>query len=276
MVNLVIKNSIICLMVIFNLTESFANEQFMGERGNGWHNYEDPVFDWKRDVEEDSKKSQSPVNPTEIVESFKKETAEKLNQAILNPTEENMLEYIKMENKALNNAAKFAEVKRVVALKNPEYDYSTINPTDQYVREVYYQKDAEAKSEAIASLKDSYGLFYFYMGSCGYCQKFAPVIKNFSDKYGWHVQAISLDGGASTEFPDFINDDGLYEKVVGRPDHLVPVLVAFDSRTQDLIPISFGAISESEMEENILLLVNYEKQKNLPQNNNMIGRTSYE
>ncbi len=79
-------------------------------------------------------------------------------------------------------------------------------------------------------------------------------MKRFSQKHGWAVLAISMDGSSRTilpEFPDAKPDNGISKRL--QITH-VPALVALHPKTGKLIPLAYGLVSESEIEERIELL----------------------
>jgi thiol-disulfide isomerase/thioredoxin len=65
-----------------------------------------------------------------------------------------------------------------------------------------------ANESLIRQVSQSQGFFFFYSASCPHCQRFAPVLKQFSDFYGFKVVAISLDGGLLSSFPQSVMDNG--------------------------------------------------------------------
>jgi conjugal transfer pilus assembly protein TraF len=80
-------------------------------------------------------------------------------------------------------------------------------------------------------------------------------VKHFAKKHGWSVLGISMDGGPlrSTlpEFPDAKRDNGMASRL--KVSH-VPALIAFHSASGQMIPLAYGMVSESEIEERIDLL----------------------
>ena len=106
-------------------------------------------------------------------------------------------------------------------------------------------------SSASCSLAQEYGLFFFFRKNCPYCHQFAPVVKRFSEKYGWSVLGISLDGGTLSEFPMAKQNNGIAERL--QITH-GPALIALHPKTGQLIPLAYGMISESEIEQRAELL----------------------
>jgi conjugal transfer pilus assembly protein TraF len=116
---------------------------------------------------------------------------------------------------------------------------------------VYYDEQAKAFSKHMKIFSQEYGLFFFFRQNCTYCHNFAPIVKRFSQKYGWSVLPISLDGGSLPEFPNARRDNGMAARL--QITH-VPALIALHPKTGKLLPLAYGMISESEIERRIEML----------------------
>ena len=67
----------------------------------------------------------------------------------------------------------------------------------------------------------------------------------------WSVLGISLDGGTLPEFPTAKQNNGIAERLqIGH----VPALIALHPRTGQLIPLAYGLVSESEIEQRVEVL----------------------
>jgi conjugal transfer pilus assembly protein TraF len=79
-------------------------------------------------------------------------------------------------------------------------------------------------------------------------------LKHFAASHGWSVLAVSLDGGTLPEFPEAKRDNGIAKRLqIGH----VPALIALHPKTQKLIPLAYGMISESEIEERVAILTRF-------------------
>jgi conjugal transfer pilus assembly protein TraF len=123
---------------------------------------------------------------------------------------------------------------------------------------VHVKLDLEKKltKQTIENLSKEYGLFFFFSGDCEYCHQFAPIVKQFSEHYGWEVLAISLDGKKLEEFPNAQPDNGLFEQwQQGEKGQVIPALYAVNPNTGHVIPIAFGMTSIDQMETRIMAIV---------------------
>jgi conjugal transfer pilus assembly protein TraF len=180
-----------------------------------------------------------------------KELEQKLHAAIIEPTRENLLAYIIAQKALMDKSQRFSESWKRVVMTTPSLDETLIHPVDQNARHIYYTEQNKDIQKRIQVLAKDYGLFFFFRENCSYCHAFAPIVKRFSQKYGWTVLPISLDGGHLTEFPFAKQDNGISKRL--QISH-VPALIAFHPKTGQFLPLAYGMISESEIENRISLL----------------------
>ena len=109
-----------------------------------------------------------------------------------------------------------------------------------------------AKKQHIFKLQEQYGLFFFFSGQCEYCHQFAPIVKQFSAKYGWQVIAISVDGGMVAGFNEALADYGLVAKW---QIPVLPALFAVNPKTEQVLPVAFGLTTLDQMETRIMALI---------------------
>jgi len=240
-----------------------AQPSFFERHAEGWHWYDTlRVESLNESLNDDNigeKKNKNdsashPQTPTEKIENQRKALEQKLHAAIIEPTRENLVAYIMAQRALMDQSQRFSEEWKKVVMTTPVLDETLIHPIDQNARHVYYNERSKELLNRIKALAQEYGLFFFFRNNCPYCHHFAPIVKRFSQKYGWSVLAISMDGGslrsALPEFPDARQDNGISKRL--QVSH-VPALIAFHPKTKQLIPLAYGMVSESEIEERVLL-----------------------
>lgn len=232
---------------------------FFERHAEGWHWYDtlrvESLSESLNDDNVGEKKEKNdltlhPQTPTEKIENQRKALEKKLHAAIIEPTRENLMAYIIAQRALMDQSQRFSEEWKKVVMAIPSLDETLIHPVDQNARHVYYDERSKELSKRIKALAQEYGLFFFFRKNCSYCHHFAPIVKRFSQKYGWSVLAISIDGGVLPEFPEARRDNGISARL--QVSH-VPALIAFHPKTKQLIPLAYGMISESEIEERVLL-----------------------
>jgi len=228
---------------------------FYSEHAQGWFWYHDPAPLPSPSKELDDKSNiaiPKYAQATQALEAYKKDLSDKKNLALMNPTYENVSAYMQAQKEMIAKAEHFSNLWQKVVLTTPELNYERVYPTAQYARHAQEDMEHQQREARIKALSQTHGLFYFFKQSCQYCQTFAPIVRAFSEKYGWSVMAISLDGGSSTHFETVVPDNGIAAFL---NIQAVPALVAFNAVTQEMIPISYALVSLDQLEQNLMTLI---------------------
>ena len=221
-----------------------AYGEFYRTHAEGWH--------WYKEQEEKAEEDVSSIianNPVKQMNAIKAAVELALDRAILHPTETNVKNYIELQNRVSNQASLFADLWRKVLYSNPQLNYSLIHPTNNVAKQVDLDIQKQQEDDAIAKLASESGLFFFYSGSCVYCRKFAPILKDFATTYKIEVIPISVDGGVLPEFPNAKQDQGqsrLFNVTVE------PSLFAVNPYTGKAYPVSHGLVSQDFLRKRIL------------------------
>ncbi len=237
----------LCLIILTHITVSYADENgYFNEHAKGWHWYNDPKeSDDENNNEEDPNAQMNAVRAT---------VQRALNNAVLHPTQENVRNYIVIQNELANHANQFNHSWQAVLLQNPELNYSLLHPTNNLAKQVEYDQHHVAEEKIVRSLAKDYQLYFFYRSTCPYCQRFAPIVKDFGTTYGFNILPISTDGIPLPEFPDSYTDQGeaqIYNVTVE------PTLFLVNPSTHKAIRIATGLTSQSEIKKNIMALITH-------------------
>ncbi len=231
------------IFYLLGLPSIVLADDYYTQHGVGWHWYDDPKEAQLQSINPD------PKDPVEQMKTVKLALQRALDTAVLNPTPQNVQNYIMMQNQISDRASHFARVWQWVLLQNPKMDYSIQHPTNQLGRQIYLDQQGAQQDAAIYELAKHSGLFFFYRSQCPYCERFAPILKHFSEHYGIAVIAITLDGVALPEFPQSRVDSGqaVRFRVIEEP-----ALFTVNPYTHKVIPVSYGLISENDLRTRIL------------------------
>lgn len=238
---------------------------WLDRKAEGWFWYEDRIPIEKKDEPVVAQSpitsipsSIPPLTATEEMALMRKELEERLNLAILAPTETNVLAYMQMQQHWVNQSSQFSRTWLINLLNHPELDARlTAGPITQYGVQVQKQILREQMEEQIRSLTQSHGLFFFYEGANKVSQAFSYVVKEFSEKYEWQVFAISHDGVLIPGFETQVNQ-GIVERL-GVENF--PSLYLVEPKQQIIIPIAFGLSSIDQIEENIKLQLKQQEKR---------------
>ena len=174
-------------------------------------------------------------------------------KAILEPSSDNIIAYVRYQREQLDRASTFADVWERAIWQHPDLDYTLQRPVSTLGKTAWLAQRKTDREAVIASLSERYGLFFFYSSSCGACEVFSPIVRTLSDKYHLSVLPVSMDGGPTPAFPRFVVNQGQYEKT-GLAGGQVPALVLFDTYLKKPIPIGYGIMAEDEVLQRIFYL----------------------
>ena len=230
---------------------------FLDRHAEGWHWYEDRISEEEETKEDTPKPEKKPEtkegasSDTQQLEALQKELKRRRDRAVMRPTYAHVKDYQLLQKWMVDHANQFSNMWMKVLYTTPALDTTLENPMAQSARHVYLdtrEKNLEAKVKA---LSQSYGLFFFFKKNCPYCHHFAPIVKQFSQRFGWKVLAISLDGGTLDAFPQAQIDNGAAHKLGVTQ---VPALMAVNPTTGHVLPLSIGMTTQDAILERIQIL----------------------
>ena len=234
-----------CIFIMAN-----AQAGYIERKAEGWHFYE-PMAVPQEKSEEDEITTDSSA-PEERLKAFKAEVERLKQVAVMDPTYDNVKSYMTIQKELMDKGSAFASKWMEVVFTTPQLDYSIEHPTSQAGRHVYLDQKKQQMDQEVYKLSQTHGLFFFVSSSCAYCKKFAPIVKSFSQKYGWEVMAISTDGSTIPEFPNAVVDNGTASKLGVES---VPTLLAVNPHTEEVISLSNGMSSQQQILDRIRVLI---------------------
>lgn len=195
------------------------------------------------------------ASAAERLAAIAKQLDELKARAILEPTEANIIAYVRFQREQLDRASTFSDTWQRALWQNPDIDYTLQRPVNTLGKRAWTDNRTADRQRVLASLGERYGIFYFFAGSCTACDVFAPILRSVADTHRMSVMAVSMDGTPSRQFPDAVVDRGQRARM-GVPGTANPALVLFDTQTRQTMPIGFGIMSADEIMERIFVLTN--------------------
>jgi conjugal transfer pilus assembly protein TraF len=236
-------------ITLFLLTPLSVQAAYEDKHAEGWHWYEE----FKQKQETPSTQAATPVlNPVKELQVFKKKVEELKAIAVMNPTFKNVRAYMEIQKILLERSSRFSQKWLEVVYQTPALDYTLKHPVSQVGRHIYADTQKKQMEIQIKALSKTHGLFFFFSSKCGYCKAFAPIVKGFSQKYGWQVLAISMDGSRLPEFPEAQNDNGIARNI---GIQALPALMAVNPQSGQVIPLSYGLSTHDQIEDRIRVLL---------------------
>ena len=198
--------------------------------------------------------AQPQVSSTERLKAITRQLDELKARAILEPTEANVIAYVRYQREQLDRASTFSDTWQRALWQNPDMDYTLQRPVSTIAKRAWSDNRSATRDQVLSRLGQRYGMFYFFAQSCAACEVFSPILRSVADSHRINVMAISTDGGPSRTFPNYVVDSGQRQRM-GVP-LATPALVLFDTVTRKTVPIGFGVMSADEVMERIFTLTN--------------------
>jgi conjugal transfer pilus assembly protein TraF len=250
--------------------ETRVDDSYWRDRERGWFWYDDPLPERNEGPKPKSKAVPTISTPTaprkasELVEfeALQKRVEDLRNIAIINPSEQNIRNYLDIQNFVIEKASTFADVAQRVIWATPELDPTvTGRPVNAKALEVFDREQAGARTNTVAQLSQTHALFFFFRSDCPYCHQFAPLLRDFEAKFGLKIVPISVDGGGLPEFRNPRVDNGIARTLDVRQ---VPALFLAEPGDGKITPIGYGVLSESELLERIYVVTQPDADKLVP------------
>ena len=196
--------------------------------------------------------AQPQASSTERLKAITRHLDELKARAILEPTEANVIAYVRYQREQLDRASTFSDTWQRALWQNPDIDYTLQRPVSTVAKRAWSDNRSATRDQVLSRLGQRYGMFYFFAQSCAACEVFSPILRSVADSHRITVMAVSTDGGPSRQFPNYVVDSGQRQRM-GVP-LATPALVLFDTVTRKTVPIGFGVMSADEVMERIFML----------------------
>lgn len=193
------------------------------------------------------------LSKLKTAEELRKELKIREDIAVMNPTEQNMKNYLEAWHLVMDKGTVFTDQWRRVVWANPQFDYSTRQPSNNSAIRVNNQLKEENRSSYLREIAKEHGLIFFFRSDCPYCHQYAPTLKMLSEMYGVEVLAVSIDGGGLPDFPNYRDGRAVAQKW---GIEKVPATFIASKKTGEHAPIGFGVMSLQEVIERIWVLTN--------------------
>lgn len=208
----------------------------------GWHwnnETQDPVFPKK-------KKSEATMqnNPIQQMKRIHQLLAYYKDKAVLNPTVENIKEYLVIQNMIMEQSSLFSENWKKTMLLYPQFDYGISHPTDSAITQIA-QSDLHDKQVSIVKMmaKD-YGLLFFYNGNNPLSYQMEKTVSTFSSFYHFSTIAVSVD---HIVIPGLLNTKINHGQAQTLGIKALPALVLINPKTGGHSVLSYGYASVNEL-----------------------------
>jgi conjugal transfer pilus assembly protein TraF len=214
----------------------------------GWFWYRDPLPPKPRPP------LTTPKKPKDLAdfESLQQRLEELKRVAVMNPSDTNLLAYMRFQRMVMDKSQVFADRWQRLVWSAPDLDYGLSGrPTNAMAINVFDDQQRDRDAQTVRTLAATHGLIFVFRSDCPFCHRFAPILKRFEQDYGMTVLAISLDGGTLPDYPDARPDNGMAARLNATA---VPALYLTAPARREIRPVGFGLMSMSDLLERVAAL----------------------
>ena len=227
-----------------------AHAVLMQQAAHGFHWYSsDPIEKAQKIVPP----VQSKISPYERLMEIRRQTLNKLAQALIEPSFEATYDYMKAQQAYAKNNQKFVQHWQQVLLVHPELDYTLHFPTDNSAVAIHNDSQNQLAEKVIQNSSKTYGLILFYRGNSTISEKMVANLLPFLNEHHFSMIAVTTDGKFLHDLP---NPKSIPIAAVEKTMHLkaryMPVLFLVNLKTQKMSPLSYGFVSLTELKERFL------------------------
>jgi len=260
-----------CLLLVITMTIKVLAEEvpssepaFYNAAKEGWFWYHDPPLEVPEESDSHNKstitreagpKAFEKKNPSmdkytikEIWNLHPDEFQGLLNgvqkKAVQTPNEQNILEYLIMQDVARRKALAYANATKFVTQKySDKFNINQVYPITTPGISARVQEQQKEISGTILAARENHALLFFVGQGCGFCDKQAAILTYFVEKYGWQIKPIDI---------------GQHSTLAARFNiTTTPTLVLIKNGTEQSMPISVGVVALSEMERKLYQAIRY-------------------
>lgn len=247
-----LKLLITATFLLLIMHQSYALED--GSFANGWYWGKDEVISHKNKKQPINTKKvlKSSVSHAEVLKEISTEVEELKAKALVEPTVENVTNYIKAQNKVVNMASQFSVGWQKALLTHPELNFTALNPTNNYAKQIIEKENKNTVNSSLEKFSKLHGLLFFYEGKKSLDTFQSKIVREFSATNNIAVVAIAIDKASNQYFQNSSPDNGRAKKL---GITVTPALIALNVQNKETQPLAFGVASESEIEVQIDKLI---------------------
>lgn len=230
-----------------------ADNTFYNKTRQGWFWYENPPAAKEK---QDDKPDQTPhsmvsLNAFSIEDLWNMHPDDFQNllnglqkQAVQFPSEQNVLEYLTIQDIARRKALAYTHTASYVTQKYSNlFRLNQVYPTAGPGVTARVQMQQGEIAETLASGKADHALLFFVNPHCSFCEKQRQILSYFIEKYGWPIRTVDIsketDGAAR------------FNIIV------TPTLLLIKRGHTESMPVATGVITLSELERKLYRAIRF-------------------
>ncbi|APP87279.1 hypothetical protein BI317_24775 (plasmid) [Xanthomonas hortorum pv. gardneri] len=230
---------------------SATKNQFLSRHEDGWFWYVEPPAPPPKKPIEPPKSAGTPTESRDkplSVEWIRNNIDRLRDQAINNPTKENVEMFLYVHKYMMDLSERFAYTYRSVAEQNTALDETISNPVTAVSRRQISDATEGAQSEIIQRLAGQVGVWYFFQSTCQYCLRQNPILDYMRQEVPLSILPISLDGLPMVDgsHPNWVVDSGQAAQL---QVSTTPTLYLVKPDTNEVVLLAAGLRSLPELKQ---------------------------
>jgi len=257
------KTLLMCFFIVYLFVPLFSYASFYeGDKYQGFYYFEELNHKSKQTNEEENFKPQTSEEALYLMEREKKRLEGARALAILNPSQENLLDYFEKRNRIIDRSVVFSERGAIALLEHPKFGPEPKNPTTSFGIEFRKRQEEKRKEHVVKKLGENFFLLVVGAGEEDWSELAASIGESFQRALDWDVRFLTTNKKPSTSplkthFNRHLLDSLNLEET--------PAFFMVEPEQGKVIPLGAGAPSVSHLMENILLQAsNHALLENLP------------
>lgn len=246
-----------------NVPTPLQPSAFYQQKERGWFWYEDPIEEVPEielppepkplKQEQMQQKNSPPLKPLSS-EWFRANLTKYRDEAVDDPTPENVSKYMYLQRVMLDKAERFTDATKQVVMADPLLDENSRRPIATFGANALDEQAELGTAKVAKQLAKAAGLWFFYSSTCTFCIKEAGVLKGLANAYGFKVMAIALDGLPlpDNSFPNFTTDSGQGKKL--GVETTPALFLVKPGKNGDVIQIGQGLLSGDDIVKRAVVL----------------------
>ncbi len=246
-----------------NVTTPLQAAAFYQQKERGWFWYEAPIEEVPEielppepkplKQEQMAQKNSPPLKPLSS-EWFRANLTQYRDEAVDNPTPENVSKYMYLQRVMLDKAEWFTDATKQVVMADPILDENSRRPIATFGANALDEQAELGMAKVAKQLAKAAGLWFFYSSTCTFCIKEAGVLKGLANAYGFKVMAIALDGLPlpDNSYPNFTTDSGQGKKL--GVETTPALFLVKPGKNGDVIQIGQGLLSGDDIVKRAVVL----------------------
>ncbi len=248
--NLLLLWLICSLMFAAGATAADQEARFYDDTRHGWFWYEDPPP--VQDESEIKPDSASPLprnissldiySIDQLWNMYPDDFQELLNvlqkKAVQTPTEQNIMEYLTMQDIARRKALAYTNATMYVTQKYGElFNVNHVYPTAGPGITARVRMQQNEIFQTVSRAGNDHALIFFVSPGCSFCEKQAGILAYFKDKYGWQIKTVDISRN--------INAAARFNITI------TPTLLLIKKGQEKYMTVTSGVIALSELERKL-------------------------